>query len=59
MNLVMTKVEDKTFNWQRGDVIAVPSWKLFNHRASNVATLLEITDKPVIEALGWYRETTV
>ena len=54
-----TKVEDKTFNWQRGDVIAVPSWKLFNHRASINATLLEITDQPVIEALGWYRETTV
>jgi gentisate 1,2-dioxygenase len=52
-------VEDKTFNWQRGDVIAVPSWKLFNHRASTNATLLEITDQPVIEALGWYRETTV
>ena len=54
-----TKVEDKTFNWQRGDVVAVPSWKPFCHRASMNATLLEITEQPVIEALGWYSEATV
>ena len=51
-----TRVEDKIFNWQRGDVIAVPSWHTYKHYATSKATLLEITDQPVIEAFGWYRE---
>jgi len=51
-----TRVGDKIFNWQRGDVVAVPSWQTYEHQAASRATLLEITDQPVIEALGWYRE---
>jgi gentisate 1,2-dioxygenase len=51
-----TVVEGDTFSWQRGDVVAVPSWNCFSHRASGNSTLLEITDQPLIEMLGWYRE---
>ena len=51
-----TRVEENIFNWQRGDVVAVPSWQTYEHRATSKATLLEITDQPVIQALGWYRE---
>ena len=51
-----TEVEGDSFSWERGDVVAVPSWKSFRHSISNAATLLEITDQPLIEMLGWYRE---
>jgi gentisate 1,2-dioxygenase len=50
-----TEVEGDSFSWQRGDVVAVPSWKSFCHRATANSTLLEITDQPLIEMLGWYR----
>ena len=51
-----TVVEEEMFTWERGDVIAVPSWKSFHHRAFSNATLLEITDQPVVEAFSWYKE---
>ena len=50
-----TEVEDAFFEWERGDVVAVPSWKAFLHKSYEKATLLEITDQPMIEMLGWYR----
>ena len=54
-----TQVGEKIFFWNRGDVIAVPSWISYNHCASSSSTLIEITDLPVIEALGWYREVDI
>ena len=54
-----TKVEGKIFTWDRGDVIAVPSWKAYNHQSTTGATLFEITDEPVIAALDWYREEII
>ncbi len=53
-----TEINGSEFDWQRGDVIAVPSWCLFQHRARTVATLFEITDEPILHALNWYREVT-
>lgn len=50
-----TKVDGKSFAWQRGDVVAVPSWTSYSHWPSTDATLLEVTDQPVMEALGWFR----
>ena len=50
-----TIVEDVSFFWERGDVVAVPSWKKFFHNSSEKSTMLEITDQPLIEMLGWYR----
>ncbi len=51
-----TTVEGIDFDWERGDVVAVPSWKAYHHGASTDATLLEISDRPIIEAFDWYRE---
>ena len=51
-----TNIEGQTFTWERGDVIAVPSWKTFNHQTSDGATLFEFTDEPVMQAMNWYRE---
>jgi len=52
-----TTVEDISFAWERGDALAVPSWKSFSHHASMKSTLLEITDQPLMEMLGWYRSS--
>ena len=51
-----TIVDGDDFDWQRGDVVAVPSWNAYHHQASTAATLLEISDRPVMEAFDWYRE---
>ena len=51
-----TNVAGKNFDWERGDVIAVPSWKPFYHQTRDESVLLEVTDEPVIKTLGWFRE---
>ncbi|MCC4114931.1 cupin domain-containing protein [Aromatoleum toluclasticum] len=42
--------------WSRGDVLAVPSWTDYALEASDGATLLEVSDEPVLRMLGFYRE---
>jgi len=54
-----TDIDGTSFSWVRGDVVAVPSWKSFSHRTSVSSTLLEITDQPLLEMLGWYRVENV
>ena len=47
------------FAWGRGDIITLPSWALHEHAntsARDVAVLFSIQDRPVLEALGLYRE---
>jgi gentisate 1,2-dioxygenase len=51
-------IDGEQFVWSKGDVIALPSWALCEHAntASEDAVLFSIRDRPVIEALGFYRE---
>lgn len=51
-----TTVDDSSFDWQFGDVIAVPSWRAYRHCAHEAATLLRVTDEPVLRALGFLRQ---
>ena len=53
-------IEGKTFDWAKGDIIALPSWAEHAHAnaGSEDAILFSISDRPVIEALGFYREAT-
>src|SRR5438105_128499 len=53
-----TVIEGKTFDWEQGDIIALPSWALHAHenRGTEDAILFSISDRPVIESLGFYRE---
>jgi gentisate 1,2-dioxygenase len=53
-------IEDKTFDWEKGDIIALPSWALHAHSntGSEDAVLFSISDRPVLETLGFYREQT-
>ncbi|HZS65481.1 MAG TPA: cupin domain-containing protein [Burkholderiales bacterium] len=51
-------IDGKTFDWEKGDIIALPSWA--EHNFANTGTedaiLFSISDRPVLEALGFYRE---
>ena len=51
-------IDGKAFDWEKGDIVAIPSWALHQHSCSATgdAILFSITDRPVLEALGFYRE---
>jgi gentisate 1,2-dioxygenase len=53
-----TVVGDRRFDWEEGDSFTVPLWR--EHRHSNAsraeAVLFVMNDKPVMDALGFYRE---
>jgi gentisate 1,2-dioxygenase len=54
-----TIIDGVRFAWGRGDVITLPSWALHEHANSSsrdAAILFSIQDRPVLEALGLYRE---
>lgn len=51
-----TEVGDKRIEWQRGDVFTVPIWQPYRIQAGTDAQLLEVSDAPVHEAFGFYRE---
>src|SRR5438477_573949 len=53
-------IEGKSFDWEKGDIIALPSWALHAHSNTGTedAILFSISDRPVIETLGFYREQT-
>ena len=51
-------IDGQAFDWVKGDIVAIPSWALHHHAntGSEDAILFSITDRPVLEALGFYRE---
>jgi gentisate 1,2-dioxygenase len=54
-----TIIDGRRFAWEKGDIIALPSWALHEHAnrsARDVAVLFSIQDRPVLEALGLYQE---
>ena len=51
-----TRVGDAEITWERGDVLAVPGWTAYQHRAEEDAVLFTVTDQPVMEKLGFLRE---
>lgn len=48
-------IGDQTFDWRRGDTIAVPTWVWYAHTAGENAQLFELSDEPVIRACGYWR----
>lgn len=42
--------------WQRGDVIAVPAWTDFALTADGEGQVMEVSDRPLIEKLGFFRQ---
>lgn len=50
-------VGDQTLEWAKGDTFCVPSWYKYQHFAAGGETvyLYRFDDRPMIEALGFYR----
>jgi gentisate 1,2-dioxygenase len=51
-----TTVDGERFAWSRGDVIAAPAWRPHRHEAESGAILFRVTDEPVMQRFGWWRE---
>lgn len=50
------RIGGQVFDFARGDVMAVPSWKPYAFEAIEPTLLVELSDEPVLRALGFYRE---
>jgi gentisate 1,2-dioxygenase len=51
-----TVINGQRFDWRKGDVFVVPSWSITEHQANEKSDLFAVTDRPILEALGWFRE---
>jgi gentisate 1,2-dioxygenase len=53
-----TIIDGARYEWESGDSFSVPLWRLHHHEnlSSQPAVLFVINNKPLIEALGYYRE---
>jgi gentisate 1,2-dioxygenase len=54
-----TIIDGCRFAWGKGDILVVPSWAVHEHANSSprdAAILFSIQDRPVLEALGLFRE---
>lgn len=52
-------VGDSRLDWTEGDMLVVPSWAPASHWSDIGADLFELSDAPVLRALGLYREEAV
>jgi gentisate 1,2-dioxygenase len=52
-------VGGNTLHWTEGDILVVPSWAPAAHWSDSGADLFELSDTPVLRALGLYREELV
>jgi gentisate 1,2-dioxygenase len=54
-------IEDKELDWSRHDTVAVPNWswlRLVNRSRTAPAILFEMSDAPILNTFGLYREET-
>jgi gentisate 1,2-dioxygenase len=49
------KVNEETFHWKRGDMLAMPNWNAFEHIAHSDSLLLQVSDEPLMKFLDWLR----
>ncbi|HEX9177416.1 MAG TPA: cupin domain-containing protein [Mycobacterium sp.] len=54
-----TSVGRSRFEWEAGDVFVAPSWAVVDHRPYETSNLFEMTDRPILEALGLFRYETL
>jgi 1-hydroxy-2-naphthoate dioxygenase len=54
----VTVIDDLTYDWEEGDSFTIPQWRWHSHAnmASEPAILFAMNDRPVLDALGFYRE---
>jgi gentisate 1,2-dioxygenase len=53
-----TRIGDKVFEWGPNDVFVAPPWTHYSHSAAKESVLFSISDRPMQEALGIWREET-
>ena len=51
-----TAIGEEVFEWGPRDTFVVPAWYRHSHEADEDAFLFSFSDKPVHDALGWFRE---
>jgi gentisate 1,2-dioxygenase len=51
-----TTVGGMTFDWEPHDIIVVPSWMKYTHRAAGDAVLFSFSDRGPQELLGYWRD---
>jgi gentisate 1,2-dioxygenase len=50
-------IGDAEYRWEEGDTFVVPSWAAHAHESVNgEAVLFSYSDRPIIDAFGYYRE---
>jgi len=51
-------IDGQQFDWEKGDVFVVPNWAWHEHRnpGREDCLLFSVTDQPVMEVLGMYRQ---
>jgi len=52
-----TVVGERTLNWERGDVFAIPCWQPYAHTVSATAHLVRVSDEPLMRSLDLLRHT--
>lgn len=48
-----SEIGGRSFDWNRGDMIAAPCWHEQRHEAAEDAILLRVSDEPLMRMLGW------
>ena len=51
-----SRIGEHEFSWQRGDVLAVPCWQACQHRVTQAAHLVRVSDEPVMRAFDFLRQ---
>ena len=51
-----TTVGDVTFDWEPHDIIVVPSWMKYTHKANGEAVIFSYSDRGPQELLGFWRD---
>jgi gentisate 1,2-dioxygenase len=54
----VTVVDEATFRWDRGDAMVVPNWTWHHHEnhSPDEALLFFLSDRPLLDSVGLYRE---
>ncbi len=52
-------INGEALSWGAGDIFVAPSWSTVDHEAAEPSDLFVVNDRPVLEALNLYRETTL
>ncbi|MES2534549.1 MAG: cupin domain-containing protein [Pseudomonadota bacterium] len=53
-----TTIGEQTFQWSRGDVLAIPAWTFHHHAACSDAVLFSVSDAQMQKRLGFFRESS-